>query len=59
MCERSENEYYFVTVFSACPVYPFEKSVMKLKSLKLCIVWKNNFKAMVLILMNLNQGVRM
>jgi hypothetical protein len=59
MCEGSENEYYLFKVFPACPFYPSDKIGIKVKTLKLCIVWKNNIKAMGLILMNLNQVVRM
>jgi hypothetical protein len=58
MGEGRDKEYYYVKVLSACLVYLSDKSGMKVKKLKLCIVWKNNFKAMGLILMKLNQGVR-
>ena len=40
MGEGRGNECYFVKVFPACPVYPSDKSDMKVKKLKLCIAWK-------------------
>ena len=51
MGEGKENEYYFIKVLSAYPVYPSDKRGTKMKTLKLCIAWKNNFKVMELILM--------
>jgi len=43
--------------FPACPIYPSDKSGMKMATLKLCIGWENNFKAVGLVLLNFKSGL--